>query len=144
MLPRLAKRLQVSPLVADRPSVSHAHSAYFSVYRKLRFKGLWSTDASLSRSPAALLALRAALPPRFGYLLGPLGFPFQLGVPPLAYETPPPHSLLPGIGGPPAAMPSDWSPWMMVTSETPPSAGAGVWGHCSAVLGFARLEPSLH
>lgn len=33
---------------------------------------------------------------------------------------------------------------MMVTAEIPPLAGAGVWGHCSAVLGLARLEPPPH
>lgn len=95
----------------------------------------------LPRSPA--IAQRCPTP-RFGDWRDPFlptsGSLFR----PFSYETPPLHFLLAAIGGPPAAVPSDWPPCMLVTDEIPPPAGSGVWGHCSAVLGLARLEPPPH
>lgn len=72
----------------------------------------------------------------------PSSMPF--GPWPVKLHPPPLHPLLAGMGGAPAALPSDWSPWMMVPVRSRPRAEPGTEGHGSAVPRLARLEPPPH
>lgn len=119
------------PLLKPRPHfllLSNEGLRFSALGYQCQFTPLPRSPASVQRCPT----------PTVWRLAGPLPFPLQFAVPPLAYETPPPlHPLLADIGRAPAAVPRDWSPWMMVTGEIPPPVGAGDWGHCSTVLGLA-------
>ena len=140
----LAQRLQVS--LPPRGSLLLKPRPHRLLLRneRLRFSAL-GHQRQLIPLPMSPNGSQRCPTPTVWRLAGPLPSPhLQFADPPLAYETPPLHLLLAGIGGLPAAVHNAWSPWMMVTGEIPPPAGAGVRGHCSAVLGLARLEPPPH